>query len=237
MVLLTRAQRIKLACTILDGVAETIDDTPYIISPPLSTEPRCTSQHWRRMKAWDDSCWDLAERMYPSQQMPYPPTGENLFEAYWRTLIFDTDSEHRGCRASPELGQVYKIWVSGFTTSYEVTKRLEEQPPGGTGQLDLEALSQSFRLVAQVRASYPFETAFQDYSSGRKFCATKKGYLGWVSVAARPGDTVCYLDGNPLPFVIRRCEMQGYRLIGDCYLHGMMRGPPRGLPMKKIVLF
>jgi len=236
--LLIRPQRIKLTCTILDSVAETIDDTPYIISAPLTTEPRMTSQRWRRMKAWEHSCRALAERMYPSQQMPYPPTGEKLSEAYWRTLIFGTNSEQKGCDpASPELGQTYKTWVSAFSTSYDVTKSLEEQAPGGTGQLDLEALYQSIRLVAQAEESYPFEAAFRDYSGGRKFCAIKKGYLGWVSVAARTGNTVCYFEANPLPFVIRRCEMQGYRLIGDCYLYGMMRGPPRGLPMKKIVLF
>ncbi len=56
--------------------------------------------------------------------------------------------------------------------------------------------------------------------------------------AAREGDLVCYFEENTLPFVIRGCEKDGYRLVGDCYLHGMMRGPgPEAVSKsRKIVL-
>ena len=80
--LLRRTQRIKLTCTILDEVAETVDDTPYIISPPLLSDPRLTSKYWQEMEKWEDSCWELAERAIPSRTMSYALTGEGVFKAY-----------------------------------------------------------------------------------------------------------------------------------------------------------
>lgn len=230
------AQRIKLDALILDQIAEAVDSFPYMTSSPFLTDSRVMAQHTREMAAWDDACWDLVTRSTSSGI--YAPTGEHLFEAYWRALIFDTDPEHRGQRASPELKDAYTGWVSSFGTSNEIAKLSERQPLSADDQQRLVGMN--LRLLIESRTGYPFDTAFQYYTAGRKFCRTKKGYIGWVSVATRPGDLACYLDGNPLPFVIRRCELQGYRLVGDCYLHGLMRGPGvegEGVRPRKIVLF
>jgi hypothetical protein len=79
--------------------------------------------------------------------------------------------------------------------------------------------------TVQAMRGQAFDSAFHTYAAGRKFCVTRRGYIGWVPLAAREGDVLCYFEGNMLPFVIRGCEEGGYRLVGDCYLHGMMRRP------------
>ena len=58
---------------------------------------------------------------------------------------------------------------------------------------------------------------------GRHFCVTEKGYIGWVSPAAREGDDVAMFYGTRFLFALRR-EDGGFRLMGDCYLQSLMRG-------------
>jgi hypothetical protein len=79
---------------------------------------------------------------------------------------------------------------------------------------------------------------------GRQLCITRNGYVAWVPETAQPGDQMCRLRGSRLPFVIRsqeqeqdlpthqkvmlpekvppELEVKSYKLIGDCYIHGMM---------------
>ena len=74
----------------------------------------------------------------------------------------------------------------------------------------------------QDRESKPFDKAFKVYSMGRKIFSTSAGFIGWVPFDAKVGDKVCVFRYYKLPFVIRRCG-DGYRLVGDCYLHGLMQ--------------
>ncbi|CAI6337710.1 unnamed protein product [Periconia digitata] len=52
----------------------------------------------------------------------------------------------------------------------------------------------------------------------------------WKSVGYQqiePGDTIAVLFGSRVPFILRKVESEvenGYRLIGDCYIHGLMDG-------------
>lgn len=73
---------------------------------------------------------------------------------------------------------------SSFGTANERERLTEE----GAGPRQL--LGAATSLAFQSIAGYSFDTTFNAYQAGRKFCATRKGYLGWVSLAARPGDFV-----------------------------------------------
>ena len=70
----------------------------------------------------------------------------------------------------------------------------------------------------------PFEQS-QQHLPRRRFCITQKGYIGWVSEAAREGDDVAMFYGTRILFTLRR-EDRGFRLISDCYLQGLMGGEP-----------
>ena len=56
---------------------------------------------------------------------------------------------------------------------------------------------------------------------------TASGLRGLGPAAMRPGDSVFVLYGASMPFVIRP-EGAAYRLIGECYVHGLMSG--QGVP-------
>lgn len=60
-------------------------------------------------------------------------------------------------------------------------------------------------------------------TTGRKFAITHRSYAGLVPAATRPGDIISILSGFSVPFVLRKRGAQ-YKLIGDCYMHGMMQG-------------
>ncbi|KAF2021339.1 hypothetical protein BU24DRAFT_457320 [Aaosphaeria arxii CBS 175.79] len=58
---------------------------------------------------------------------------------------------------------------------------------------------------------------------GAALCTTKKGYIGIVPGETKPGDKVVLLFGSRVPFVVREGKEPGqYKLIGECYLHGIM---------------
>ena len=67
----------------------------------------------------------------------------------------------------------------------------------------------------------------------RQFCVTKKGYMGWAPPAAAVGDRICVLFGGQVPYVVRR-QKEGYKFLGESYIHGMMNGEVLNMPGIKI---
>jgi hypothetical protein len=79
--------------------------------------------------------------------------------------------------------------------------------------------TQSLRLKAIKAAK--FESALKRFSYDRKFFRSGLGSAGWVPSSAHVGDSVCVFEDCKVPFILRKCD-GGYRLIGDCYAHGLM---------------
>ena len=68
-----------------------------------------------------------------------------------------------------------------------------------------------------------FESMHMQWMQGRQFAITKQSLIGLVPIAARVGDSVGFFAGCRVPFVLRR-RGEGYALVGDSYLHGVMNG-------------
>ena len=58
---------------------------------------------------------------------------------------------------------------------------------------------------------------------------TRKGFVGLVPGDAAEGDVICVFIGVKVPFVLREDE-DGYQLLGDCYVHGIMEGEALEMP-------
>jgi hypothetical protein len=67
------------------------------------------------------------------------------------------------------------------------------------------------------------EHAVLTISAGRNFVVTEKGYIGYADQRCRPGHLVSILGGGQTPFVLASISSQ-YQVIGDAYIHGIMRG-------------
>ena len=60
---------------------------------------------------------------------------------------------------------------------------------------------------------------------GRSFLFTRKGYYVLGPCIAKPGDVCCVLFGATVPFILRKVdEAPHYKLIGEAYIYGLMRG-------------
>jgi hypothetical protein len=59
----------------------------------------------------------------------------------------------------------------------------------------------------------------------RKFFTATDGRFGIGLGIIQEGDICCILFGSSVPFIIRRTsEASHYRLVGECYIHGIMHG-------------
>lgn len=90
------------------------------------------------------------------------------------------------------------------------------------------------RLSRLSRLSLPFNLKCGEASAGRKFFATREGYMGWMPEHAQEGDQICVFDGLHLPFVIRSVAANSessdhYRVVGATYVHGLMCGAARAM--------
>ncbi|KAK3986028.1 heterokaryon incompatibility protein-domain-containing protein, partial [Cladorrhinum sp. PSN332] len=62
------------------------------------------------------------------------------------------------------------------------------------------------------------------YLKGYKIIHTEGGYLGLAPEATSRGDLVCVFLGSALPKVLRQVEPSGYKILGQCYVYGIMNG-------------
>ncbi|KAK4695458.1 hypothetical protein P7C71_g2294, partial [Lecanoromycetidae sp. Uapishka_2] len=58
----------------------------------------------------------------------------------------------------------------------------------------------------------------------RRFIVTEDKYVGFVPGMAKQGDSVAVIFGCLTPVVLRKVDKGNWKLVGDCYIHGMMNG-------------
>lgn len=78
---------------------------------------------------------------------------------------------------------------------------------------------QRFQLSCEGRG------ALGDVRAPRTLFSTDRGTMGAGPPKLEEGDIICILYGGPVPYVLRPTAVPGeYKFVGDCYLHGQMRG-------------
>ncbi|KAI3318140.1 hypothetical protein HD806DRAFT_549483 [Xylariaceae sp. AK1471] len=84
---------------------------------------------------------------------------------------------------------------------------------------------QSERYIAALQGTVP----------GWRFVVTEKGYVGVAPNLAQIGDVIAILKGGSVPFILRKSveSLGAFRLVGDCYIHGIMHG--EGLLLEEVV--
>jgi Heterokaryon incompatibility protein (HET) len=74
-----------------------------------------------------------------------------------------------------------------------------------------------------VAAKDAFDTTCKHIGWKRRLITTNKGFIGYAIREVRPGDKICVLFGCSAPVILRHVQDQ-HHLIGECYLHGVMKG-------------
>jgi hypothetical protein len=122
-------------------------------------------------------------------------TGETVQEALWRTLSWNVEATDRHS-APMETSQVFESWHRAIMSDLA---NGEERPPPN-----------QFYFSRRVNSTAPV-------------CVTLKGFLTSVPYTTQAGDCIAVLAGGRVPFVLRPTR-DHYRLIGPCYVHGIMNG-------------
>ncbi|CZR65971.1 uncharacterized protein PAC_15871 [Phialocephala subalpina] len=147
---------------------------------------------------------------------------KSLEDAMARTLCMDRT--WRGERTNSD---------TSFLESFEAFQRLYGEGPGESLPEDKKVYwSGIFAWIWDFneqeegelrKKSWPFEVAFQEAHKGRRFCATREGYLCTAPYNTERGDRVVLFEGFKIPFILRR-EDEDWKIVGDCYVHGIMDG-------------
>jgi hypothetical protein len=133
------------------------------------------------------------------------PTGEDLQEAQWRTLV---------ANRTAEMTEPPKEFAEPFLEAANFWREPNPSDRYSSGQ----------ELIAIDNRLRPFLEAFAAWN--KRFCSTEKGYIGLVLLRTQPGDLVFVPFGSAVPLILRRSdERLGFcQLVGSSYLHGIMNG-------------
>lgn len=234
---------------LLDSIKSIVDETPHMQSiSPRTQDLELLVKPVRELEAWKNICFELAPCATPGCYI----TGESIFDAFWRTLIFNREYEGLGDAAS-DMRKAYLMWSFSQRIIDQMAQtaklvldppmnEVSKQPTTFSRRLSNFAYSTLVFFKMQLRRAKlyfmeltlsvlitkgesRFSSSFSRYSFGRKFCTTARGGMGWIPLGAERHDLICVFEGCELPFVIRK-RTDAFGLIGDCYIHGAMRGIP-----------
>jgi hypothetical protein len=177
---------------------------------------------------------------------------DGLRDALWRTIVADSDGQ--GNNEPPEAwrdllsprfwaaNNPYSPRTSGLEFSLGTFMKRNERlmlPGGrelgeiifGAGKL---AYSRAFLKGYAPQGGSRAEDSESLLADGRFWAAnvlawrrligTGQGRVGLTVAAARDGDSIVVLKGCGMPMVLRPAGEGLWSLVGECYLHGMMRG-------------
>lgn len=177
--------------------------------------------------------------------------GEGWENAVARTLAADCSWDGRRIGVPAKDEEKEKDPASEFRDAFEAFREFYNKGPKSEDDLKRPGVkvhqSGIFMWLLEFdkekedelqKRMIPFTTSIQEAQKGRRFALlsgwggrkTKvgdRGFIASVPYNAEKQDLVVMLEGFSTPFVLRKCEEDSgdeYRLVGDCYVHGVMDG-------------
>ena len=150
-----------------------------------------------RIQEWHRMLWKSGNR----KQSRYSATSEDCTAAFMRTIVADSV-------ALPE----------GFSKWEEVYPVLKERLNVLRRRKAHAFHSELFNKVDHMK---DYHEAIKTFCHKRTFFLTKKGCMGLGPFFTLPYDRVVLMPGLNTAFSLRRTLRGRYRLIGQCYVHGL----------------
>jgi hypothetical protein len=153
--------------------------------------------------------------------------GQSAQEVLWRTLTGDRTTTERPIpqhhmRHIERCHRVVRASYDCFINNGNTFAPGSDTPPEFSG------------IFANVEDAAAFAAAMHDsplliggMHYVRTLCVTNNHLLALVPQLTRPKDIICLIFGGQVPFVLRPINNGAeirYRLVGECYLHGLMDG-------------
>jgi hypothetical protein len=166
-----------------------------------------------------------AEALAKAQRGNTYQTAELFLEDFIRTVLGNKGTDELDRRPSTEQCHAdYQAAKEFFAATARMSQIEELGGPITSTNYVLPFGYLDYRTVERAnRFTYFFETAV----SFRKFCVTEEGRMAIVPAGSAPGDVICIFKGARTPFLLRRVadgESDVYKLVGSCYVHGVMDG-------------
>ncbi|KAH7483825.1 hypothetical protein FOMA001_g7271 [Fusarium oxysporum f. sp. matthiolae] len=96
---------------------------------------------------------------------------------------------------------------------------------GFSSDLNLEWTSTVAKELADTFSqASQYASLLGTYAGQRRVFLTDKGHLGLAFSSALEGDSVWVVSSCPVPLVLRPRDDGTYQLVGDSYVHGIMKG-------------
>ncbi|KEF61457.1 uncharacterized protein A1O9_03023 [Exophiala aquamarina CBS 119918] len=146
-------------------------------------------------------------------------TGETVRDVLWRTLTLNQYSEVLDEPSGFDTG----LPNIAVMNSVSVVRRLFD-----LAFLKPENLIQEFGKPEIYKTAVTGFLALSKTLRGWKLAILSRDLVSMVTVNAEVGDTVAIISGTRVPYVLRQVPSNDgtklYRLVGECYVHGVMNG-------------
>ncbi|TDZ54246.1 Heterokaryon incompatibility protein 6, OR allele [Colletotrichum trifolii] len=145
-------------------------------------------------------------------------TLENL----WRTFMCNRtrDNEVPGESGSTGFDIFFKI-VTGDKGPAEILQERVDHMESSHGLSPQDA---DAYYTAEKEAFEMFSGAHSKWCYNRRFFRSESGRFGWGVEGIRSGDAVVLFHGCGSVFILRDAGEGRWRIVGDCYIHGLMDG-------------
>jgi hypothetical protein len=152
----------------------------------------------------------------------YAQTEEEILDAYWQTLV------------AGKLSGGYDAAKAGFVQWDEVIRAkflklsTSKYLKWTNTVLALPSLIKMATEIAKSGFSAGPIMAFRSdmtVATNRRMFRTEEGHIGLAPASAKKGDCIAIFKGVKVPLVLRPAAGSSkWNLVGDCYIHGIMRG-------------
>jgi Heterokaryon incompatibility protein (HET) len=155
----------------------------------------------------------------------YTPTGERIFDVYWQTLIAGNLEG-----GFDDAKQRYEQYEQCYRSKFRRTPSLILRWLGFLAMIPpciafMRSLMKSQEDVWNQQESLAVFYLAMTAAKSRRMFRTSSGYIGLAPALAWKGDEVVLLQGGRVPLILRRVrKSEKWNLIGDCYVHGIMKG-------------
>lgn len=93
----------------------------------------------------------------------------------------------------------------------------------GDGEIAKQAVDVLSPFLGISKFEKQFKSQYVDAGYARRFFVTDDGLMGVGSTVIEEDDLIVVLFGGKVPYMLRPAE-KGYRFLGECYVHGLMKG-------------
>ncbi|KAI0385743.1 heterokaryon incompatibility protein-domain-containing protein [Hypomontagnella monticulosa] len=150
----------------------------------------------------------------------YDSTSEPIREAFFQVLVVSITIERRE-NLAPDISLLRKVFEDFDRVVVGVAgKNITSRPA-----LFLTYVRTILKMSMDSAGAWVFDTFYwqTDATNRRKFAVTGRGYMGLAPRKTEVGDKVILLKGYRAPVVARVVDGK-WKLVGDCYLRGIMGG-------------